>query len=480
MGDSWRSRYAGLIYAVLSAFLIAGFFAFTNLFRYADGLVYDAMVRLTAGEQPADELLLIEAGAGHRDDGDKTWLTLLRELEKLGARKIAFTFVPQGVSAAFYDYARQQGNVVFGRRVIAAVGQTSQESIEPWPSQAGKELPFGVLTLPLAEYGVYRWHRSFVQIGGTRYPTLEQTAASRSDSVDRPTPPDRFLINFEVGSGRLPRLTLSRLLAGGAIPELVKNRVVLIGFASTSEIPGVKTPISPPGMTTSLLDVRGAALHTLLTGRFIHRPGLPALFGMLLVVTLVSLLVFHWLDSRRATVSASLAIFAAYVLTGLYLFKTVQLWLPIVALASAQLLFFVLFYREKAMLHDETMRAMLLELSEELKKRVTPASFYETREHWQQVANMLYQTLDLERLILLERVEGDHRLREVQALNCSLDDIEERRRDYERQPYKRAIEENGPVRLERQYLRNRGEGEEEYLVPLVFAGDVMGFWAFTV
>ena len=72
-------------------------------------------------------------------------------------------------------------------------------------------------------------------------------------------------------------------------------------------------------------------------------------------------------------------------------------------------------------------------------------------------------------------------MREVKALRCNIDDIDERRRDYQRAPYSTAIEQGGPLRLHKPYLRTVPDADEiQYLVPLTFAGEVVGFWAFGV
>jgi hypothetical protein len=92
---------------------------------------------------------------------------------------------------------------------------------------------------------------------------------------------------------------------------------------------------------------------------------------------------------------------------------------------------------------------------------------------------MVNQTLNLKRFIFLETVEGDHRVKEVISLNCSLDDIKERRRDYHRTPYKTALEQNRSIPVSR-FFTQLPETEDSYLVPLNFAGQVQGFWAFTV
>lgn len=124
-------------------------------------------------------------------------------------------------------------------------------------------------------------------------------------------------------------------------------------------------------------------------------------------------------------------------------------------------------------------RRLLFEASAHMRERLFPPSFFASQEHWSQVVAMVNQTLNLQRLIFLERVESDHRVREVKALNCTLTDISEKRRDFERSPYSTAISENRAI-VVHDYL-SRADGEEvQYLVPLMFAGEVLGFWAFGI
>jgi len=83
-------------------------------------------------------------------------------------------------------------------------------------------------------------------------------------------------------------------------------------------------------------------------------------------------------------------------------------------------------------------------------------------------------------MIFLERVPNDHRLKEIKAFECSIDDVIEPRRDYERTPYSTVIQEQKPLLQERPYLKVLAVDDNQYLAPLIFAGDVIGFWAFTV
>ncbi len=61
-----------------------------------------------------------------------------------------------------------------------------------------------------------------------------------------------------------------------------------------------------------------------------------------------------------------------------------------------------------------------------------------------------------------------------------MNDVAEKRRDYKRTPYSIAIQENKPQRQDKPFLKPLDKDEIQYLVPLMFAGEVLGFWTFSV
>ena len=136
--------------------------------------------------------------------------------------------------------------------------------------------------------------------------------------------------------------------------------------------------------------------------------------------------------------------------------------------------------RYRAILENQALDQILLNLSAKLHEKAFPVSFYRSDDHWTQLIIMINQTLNLNRLVFLERVKDDHRLKEIAAYHCSIDDVIEQRRDFERVPYSSAILENKPILLEKPYLTANNASEYQYLAPLIFAGDVLGFWAFSV
>ncbi len=479
--SGWRLTYAGLVYGLVIATFV-WLLGWLGAFGFINGWAYDAFVRSQQGQISARQILLIEADSAQAQSGDNVWGNLLDILEKKGARQIAFSFSPGGTSSTFYKQAKSYGNVIFGQKLIADPTNPDAIMLEPVPLAAeGIKVSYGVVAVPPDDYGVYRSQYLNYEIDGKPYPSVEtitaQAVLGHPVSVTSPT----YLVNFEMGSDRLPKVSLDRVLKGGLVDEMIKDRSVLIGFKRGSDTPGLRTPVTSADIRMSILEYRGAALYSLLTKRTVTEPNLIVQLAILLALVAASLLAFQWLNIRQST-WLSLVMFVAYVAAAWLLLANARVWIPLAEMTITQLAFFVLFFRKRAIIEDQALHRMILNLSAKLEERLFPASFYDSQEHWSQAANMVNQMLHLNRLIFLERVPGDHRVREVKALYCTVEDIDEMRRDYERTPYSTAIKENGPIHIEskRVYLKNPAENERQYIAPLVFGGDVLGFWVFGV
>ncbi|MBE1299901.1 MAG: hypothetical protein GJ680_08370 [Alteromonadaceae bacterium] len=98
---------------------------------------------------------------------------------------------------------------------------------------------------------------------------------------------------------------------------------------------------------------------------------------------------------------------------------------------------------------------------------------------WNNIANMVAQSLQLERCIFLELEHGENHLNEISAVNCSVHDINEMRRDIRREPYVQAVQAKQAVESSRSYFKNKQDDELEILVPFFKGTKVLGFWALT-
>ena len=475
-----RFSYPGVIIAIIVT-LGTWLLQIVGAFQFPDGVIYDLAVRHSPVKPAPPSVLLIAVDPEERAAGEPVWLNALEKLETLGARQITFAFLPPNASPAFYDRAVAAGNVLFGRTIL--VDQAGEAYLAPWPSVVDaltRKPPFGVVALPPISGGTHRTQQIGYLLQGELYPVLETGAASQL-STDPPALSELpYLVNFQGGAGYLPMVSLHRLLQGGLIPELVKGRTILIGALPSPPAPGLHTPLqrkSEQGI--SLLMFQGYALETLLADWAIHFFPAAIVLALLALATLINVIVYQsgrlrfdlWMTGGALLFCAILA-----WLTPAY----TRYWPPVTALVFAQLATFVLVFQHRSMGNEAAIRALIINLSGRLREHIVPPGFYAAAEPWHQIVEMVRQSLDLGWLIFLERPPGQYHVREIAALNCQLADIDERRRDYRRAPYSDAMAENRLIRLDRRLFLKLDPGMDQYMTPLTFGGEVLGFWAMGV
>lgn len=475
------SRYRGMYFTVLIVAAIT-MASYLGLLRHGQGWMYDRFVNtLPHVFSESSQVVIVELAAHEPPPDEADWTLLLETIQSLGARQVVFSGLPAGVGPAFIDQVLDYDNIILGRTPAGQEIDANSMALDEWPARLDAAgIPFGLLVPPRAEFGISRLAQTRLPHATAWLPSLA-VAAAQANAPDTPLPRQQeFLVNFNDGRDRLPKVSAGRVLANALIPEIVAGRAVLVGMAPAAGVPGVHAPVTYDTEPLSLLEFQGYALDTLLAGKTIHATGPLTLLSLLLITALASLFVYQWLDVRSGG-WYTLVMLAVYWVSGWGQLHYLQLWPPVFELSLSQVLLYLLFARIKATTNESALRKLIADNSGQFHNTAGPANFYDAPEHWTQVITLVDQVLHLRRLIFLEKVEGDHRVREVRALNCSIDAIDERRRDYERTPYSTAIAEGGPILLEKSYLRPlEGEEEDQYLVPLVFAGEVLGFWAFGV
>lgn len=471
-----RFSYPGVIIAIIVV-LGTWLLQIVGVFQFPDAVIYDLAVRHSPVKLDPPSVLLIAVEPEERAAGEPVWLNALEKLEALGARQIAFAFLPPNASPAFYEQAVAAGNVLFGRTVL--VDQAGEAYLAPWPSAVDalpRKPPFGVVALPPVRGGAHRTQQVGYLLQDQLYPVLETRAAGQLAGDLPALSESAYLVNFQGGVGYLPMVSLRRLLQGGLVPELVKGRTVLMGVLPSAPAPGLHTPLerkNEQGM--SLLMFQGYALETLLADRVIHFFSTAIVLALLALATLINVIVYQSGRLRFdlwATGGALLFYAMLAWLTPAY----ARYWPPVTALVFAQLATFVLVSQHRSMGNEAAIRALIINLSGRLREQIAPPGFYAAAEPWHQIVEMVRQSLDLGWLIFLERPPGQHHVREIAALNCQFADIDERRRDYRRAPYSDAIAENRLIRLRRLFLK-LDPGMDQYMTPLTFGGEVLGFWA---
>jgi hypothetical protein len=475
-----RWRYSGYGAAGLIALGVWSASLF-GLFGRAGGALFDVAWGQVAKSRPLPAgVLLVELSERGALSSEEVLLEVMDRMLALGARQIVFDHIPECASGRFYERACRAGNVVLGRRIVFdPEGGAHAHRLEELPDGARcPGIAPGVAHIPPAAMGIYREQNAFYRIQGLEHPAIELLASQAFGGAALEPSPAAYLIAFRGGPGSLPLLDERRILEGEVVPELVRGKCVLLGRAAAGLQSGLETTMTRHGQRMSALEFHGHALNTLLSGRVIGRLGVPALLLLLAAQMFVSVLIYQWSETRF---SSWLTIFLvlAYAGVAYLLLQYRGLWLPLAELGAAQGVLFVYYLRQRAISAGAAIKLLLLSSSGRLRDKYLPPQARDAAECWSLIINMINQTLELNRAIFLEAVEGKHVVREVKALNCSLREINESRRDYQRTPYVTALEAGGPIRVEK-YLKRAYENEEQYLVPLSFAGEVLGFWAFGV
>ena len=452
---------------------------FFSVFSVFNGYSYDLLMRHHSSTNASDNIIVIEMDSGYAERGDEVWLVLLKQLLASDARQIAFTFMPKLASAQFYQMAVDSRKIVFGAHVVNNPEDLELQALILPEAAQDKKIVYGVMTTAPSQHGVFREQHSVVNANGINLPSFEKRVAEQVLGGTEQLPTTQFKINFIGNQERIPHIKVERVLDGGLVNELVSGRTVVIGINQHQQYSQYYTPVSTDQQMTSEVMFHAFALDTLLSARQIN--DLPqGIFSLLiLLITGTSLFLCQWLAFKKSMTVSMIATMIYFVASWLTL-HVFYIWLPFTELLLAQWLSIILVWCFRINQEHQNLDRMLSGFSLNLQELIKPVSIYSSEAPWEQLIAIINQSLLLDRVIFLERVSGDHRLKEIKSLNCSIDDIQEKRRDYERFPYSSAISQNKPILLNEAYLKKVSASEQQYMAPLIFAGEVLGFWVYTI
>jgi hypothetical protein len=448
------------------------------VFQIFNDLLYDTYIKFPPRHnQSSKNVLIIEIHTKNIQPPE--WIDFLENIQRHAPKQIIFTSWPPHATKQFYELALTYNNVIFGRQLQRTSGAPQTLYLEALPDAiSDPPPPYGLVASPPVRHGIHRTQHAFLNFKGKQYAALEVLALQQQYRVSQLKHP--YHINFKGGLDRLPKMTLDGPLTDIAIPELITGRHLLIGMNPDHSMPSLYTPLHPDDGRVSLLDYQGLALDTLLSNQVMIEPGKTMLLTLMLTLLVLNLFLYQWLNIRLAS-WLTLGIMGAYIFLGWVVFSYTSRWLPTSEMLVMQIGTFLLVFREKAVVREYALGRMLLDISTQTQERATAPNFLTSHEHWAQVVGMLSQMLDLNRLILFERVSRDHRVKEIIAWQCSMEDIYERRRDFHRHPYSTAIQQRKLLQIDdRPFLKPPSMPEDQYLMPLIFSGEIYGFWVFGI
>ncbi|KZN49214.1 hypothetical protein [Pseudoalteromonas luteoviolacea] len=293
---------------------------------------------------------------------------------------------------------------------------------------------------------------------------------------DKDDPQDK-LLDFSLSPAALTKFNASRLLSGDVFDAQVKDKLVLVSqkqleFALQIRAPKIDIFNDPIYLHAYIAD-------NLLEQNLVAQ--MPLLQSSILQLIILTLLLITY---QRSSFNIALLIAGVVVTISLLVAYLGVLWfdyfLPIGQIIFTTLVTMLWVFFARKWVEEIELNDIISNVQQRMMGRYLPQAFSAQTSPWDAIITLVNQQLALSRSIFLARTEGDHRLHEIRAINCSLSDIHEMRRDYERPPYSDAIKAFGAIHITRPFFNDLSESEEQYVVPLMYAGDIRGFWAMTV
>ena len=459
-------RVYGFWRSFIFAFVLA-LFTILGIFEPLDGLLYDLFVRNSSGpDSVARKVVLVESPtSAFSSDSTIPWDALANDLISRGAAQVVFTDVPTSRNASV-ETLRKNPKVILGTDPVS----------DPERTDTSGELPLhavSVIADPLL--GVHRYQRYAYRAGDKDIPSLEALAASRLGIA---VPKEgRYLVDFSGEASGLPRMKLNQVLNRDLIDDMVRGRVILIGPAGKGFYRTVVTPVTAGDRQVTELEYHGYALDTLLRGAPVAALH-PIVKGLAVIgIWMICLLILQPMPFRKAVLTASLLALGLVSLAWLLLSQGFYLPVlgPILVIGSSLVSIFL----SKTESQNRALARLATETNLAASGRLAGQRVPFDDAFWSHVLAMIDQILPLTRVVLLERMDGSKHVREVRSLRCTADVIEERRRDFGRAPYSTAIEKGEAIEVGK-YLMAAEPGEHQFLVPLVWGGQVLGFWVFGI
>ena len=454
------SLLSSLLYGLVSIVLLSTMTAM-GVFEGANLAMVDRLFHTLPNQQPTPPILLVSTTESDRNrpGGLRDLVVALQE------------YGPESIYLLDYEPQPGQQNMATGPAVTQVVSTSRLRYASPahLPDLIPGEREF--MTSVSLKGGHYRLWNIAEQVHSREYIGFQ--ARANPSGVTHGS-----VIDFSMEDGFLPVVRASRVIEEGLTSVLIRDKIILIGDALEPGLPGFTVPLRPES-GISQLELQGYVLHSALSSRLLNFVGI---FGTIIGVVILgamSSVVFQWLPSHSSAILAlGNCLFIVAVQWGTV--KYVATIIPAWELIIAQLANLLAVYQLQRNREEQALNRIIAKTNSRLSERVQPVNFNRSDDPWKKILSLVNQQLNIKRSIFLEKVPADHRVKEIEALNCSLDDVSERRRDYEREPYSSALKANAPIEPFRDYFTEVESSEIQYIVPLCFGGEVLGFWALSL
>lgn len=457
----------GLTFAFLLALHISGVGTTLTdtIYRWLGPLAYHG--------DATQEIFLVPVNQSDLKQEEKFWRQLVAELARHQPRHIVLAVFPHNAGSLFYQELAR----------LPSVSLALSPVLLPDGSVAAADSPKIDVPIPRGWLLPVRWLGDGTLgyqrgIAGKEQHTLAiELVAARVTGGDITVIPDNFRALPSPDGDALPQIDAAYVVKFGVVPDLVKDKWVVIGHANLAP-----EPFASPTQSYFLrgsLNLHGEILNTILKRRFITRIDGWGAAALLLCIFFLAITLFSsTLTARRQW------LFGAWVLIVPALTLVFYRWLYVQLPVSEMLLLPACVAVFNTLRKHRNEKATFLKVAQltqgSMDRQRDLSQFFYGEGHWEKILLLIKQTLQLDRTIILERAPGKDHLQVVASHNCDINQLFEQRRDFNRPPFDIALQHGRPIQPQRPFFQIDEKREVQYLCPLTHSGDVLGFWALTL
>lgn len=358
--------------------------------------------------------------------------------------KAVYLFLPDDEASEPWNKLAKTDNI----QTSKVLGYTFSANGHAHIIETSSWLPTGEFVLPpKTSSGISRTVPFTYQLG-------EQTYNSFLTQSAHPNQGEDAFINFIDLPKYIPYINIARLNSEDVTRSFIAQKYIILTPHSSLSFISINTPFNYQGLGPNEIQYQAMSWEAVTRGALMSPNSLfhSVILGLLIGLVLQILLArSHIRWSKFLIMGVTVALLPGvsywYLKNGI-IPPTIEVLIAIFVSSTA-------FFHDQRVENKHLFSQLNHQILARLKDSILPKSFMETEDPWSKIAVMVQQQLKLERSIFLEKVHKDHRVREINAINCSINDIIEQRRDFHRDPYKAALSARTLTETNRPYFKEK-------------------------
>jgi CHASE2 domain-containing sensor protein len=443
----------------LCVFAAVGIAQYAGLFEFTDQAFGDLCCRFNQTQPQESPILLVYADPDLLESEDEL-LRLLDLINDSEPQKIGILAENPLPAQAAISKLELASKVIVGRP--ASQINTQQQA----PIQEG------FIDLALSGQAVYRRHQCTIITPQGDLNSFEKQIVLDRTFGSANFPVGEFGINFQGNTNAIPHVSAEDIFEQNIVSELILGNVVLIGKRMDPAY-GFATPTTSGPNRMTRLELHGQILNTLLQRNFRQPLSLGCLFLFLFAFTVTACQIARQ-TSNLWLVQISVTCGIVAILLGWVGHTLISINAPVSGMMLGTVLAFGLatLFRFRVLHSAAEFWRLMMDLN---RKELDPTP----QKAWDLITDAVFQMFFPTRMVLMEMKPGETHLRVVSTINCDAEDIYENRRDVQRAPYRESLESAHPTQVNNRcfFHQDQREDEVEFMVPLIFSSQVMGFMA---